>query len=542
MAARSEGERLFLTRSAALADVRMLSGPTLIAMGLGTLVVLLDGAAGPAVSLVPLLAIAPVVAALSASPPETGVVGIFCATMALFSGLWKGDFAQPEHLVSILVVCSGAVAGYSTAMLRERLERRRKSEALLAEVGTLLAAELDQSTRAERVAALAVPALADAASVYLVQSDGSITHAAMSSASQPLAKVLRRLRHREKIDPAGPNPVAVAVRTGKEQFLGKVSAQELRQAAGNGTTVADLRRAAPQETIVVPLRARGMTLGTIKLSLLDPVRHYDEEARRVVRALAERSAMALDNARVHEEQAHIATVLQRSLLPQSMPEVPGFETATRFIAAGKANQVGGDFFDLFRSGKDSWTLVIGDVCGKGPEAAALTSLARHTIRATESPTTEPSDVLGRLHDSIQEFSSEHRFCTAVLARVERPNGRSRLHLTIGGHPAPLAIRADGSVESIGRPGTLLGGLDQPRLANSSTAIARGESVVLFTDGLLESRDRSAQTDLSWPVEELKRANGSSADRIADRLLEAALKRQGGAPRDDIAIIVLHRNS
>ena len=181
MAARSEGERLFLTRSAALSEVRILSGATLVAMGIGTLVVLLDGAFGPGVNLLPLLAIAPVVAGLSAAAPETGVVGIFCATMALLSGLWNGDFASAEHLVTILVVASGAIAGYSTAILREGIERRRQSEALLAEVGTLLEAELDQSSRAERVAALAVPALADAASVYLVRPDGTITHSAMSS-------------------------------------------------------------------------------------------------------------------------------------------------------------------------------------------------------------------------------------------------------------------------------------------------------------------------------------------------------------------------
>lgn len=540
MAAATQGERLFLTRSDALADVRMLSAPTLVAMAIGTLIVLLDGAAGPSVSLIPLLAIAPVVAGLSASPPETGVVGAFCLTMAVLSGLWKDEFAQAEHLITVLVVGSGAVAGYSTAALRQRLERRRKAEALLAEVGTLLAAELDQATRAKHVADLAVPALADAASVYLLEEDGTIGHAAMTSSTQELASVLRRLRHREPIDPASDNPIAIAVRTGREQFLGKVSEEELRAATGPGASLSALRRAAPRETIVVPLQARGTTLGAIKLSLLDEVRHYDDEARRVVRALAERCALAIDNARVHEQQAHIASVLQRSLLPESVPEIAGFETATRFLAAGEANQVGGDFFDVFRSGRESWTLVIGDVCGKGPEAAALTSLARHTIRATESPAAEPSAVLARLHDSILEFNSEHRFCTAVLARVERETGRSRLHLTIGGHPPPLALRADGTVEPIGLPGTLLGGLAEPDLSDATTLIDKGDAVILFTDGLLESRDRSNGADPSWPLEVLRGATGRSAERIADRLLDAALQRQGGTPRDDIAVVVLRR--
>ena len=518
----------------------MLSAPTLVAMAIGTLVVLLDGAVGPGVSLIPLLAVAPVVAAGSASQAETTIVGGFCLALAVLSGLWKDELAQAEHLVTVLVVGSGAVAGYSTAGLRERLERRRKAEALLAEVGTLLAAELDQASRAKHVADLAVPALADAASVYLLEVDGTIVHAAMTSSSRELASVLRRLRHREPIDPASDNPVAVATRTGREQFLGKVSEAELRAAADSGTSLEALRRAAPRETIVVPLQARGAVLGAIKLSLLDEVRHYDDDARRVVRALAERCGMAIDNARVHEQQAHIASVLQRSLLPESVPEIAGFETATRFLAAGEANQVGGDFFDVFRSGRDSWTLVIGDVCGKGPEAAALTSLARHTIRATESPATEPSLVLARLHDSILDFNNEHRFCTAVLARVERLNGGSRLQLTIGGHPPPLALRADGTVERVGVPGTLLGGLSRPNLSDATAEIANGDALVLFTDGLLESRDRQRESDPSWPYEVLQGAAGRSAERIADRLLDAALKRQGGTPRDDIAVVVLRR--
>jgi serine phosphatase RsbU (regulator of sigma subunit) len=261
----------------------------------------------------------------------------------------------------------------------------------------------------------------------------------------------------------------------------------------------------------------------------------------VVRALAERCALALDNARVHQEQAHIASVLQRSLMPVSLPAVAGFETAYRFLAAGEANQVGGDFFDLFRSGRDTWTVVIGDVCGKGPEAAALTALARHTIRASEAPDSPPSRVLSDLNDSIKENGPPERsFCTAVLARVERPNGRARMQLSIGGHPSPLALRADGAVEAVGEAGTLLGGFEQPHLADASTLIRKGESVVLFTDGLLEARDRSHQLDESWPTRLLSGANGHSAEWIADRLLEAALERQGGEPRDDIAIVVLRR--
>jgi sigma-B regulation protein RsbU (phosphoserine phosphatase) len=125
--------------------------------------------------------------------------------------------------------------------------------------------------------------------------------------------------------------------------------------------------------------------------------------------------------------------------------------------------------------------------------------------------------------------------------VDRANGRARLDLTIGGHPAPLAIRSGGAVERVGLPGTLLGGLDHPSLADTTTQIHSGETLVLFTDGLLESRDRKEATDFAWPERALTGSNGDSAERVADRLLETALQRQGGVPRDDIAVVVLRRS-
>ncbi len=528
-----------MRRSGALADLRALSGPTVIAMAIGTLVVVLDGAVAGDLDLIALLAIAPVVASISASTPETGVVGAFCLAMAALSGLWNHNFVHPDHLVSMLVVASGSVAGLWTATLRERLERGRAAEAMLAEVGTLLEDELDRSRRAQHIARIAVPRLGDAVAVDLLRDDGVIERAAIASVDRSSASAVTHLRRRTPIDPEGPNPVAEVIRTGRELFVKRFTdpIDEIRAGRAEADAV---RRRSPNETIIAPLRARGMTVGAITVSLFDSQRHYDDEARRVVRALAERCALAIDNARVHEEQAHIASVLQRSLLPESLPEIAGFETASRFLAAGEANQVGGDFYDVFRSGRDSWTVVIGDVCGKGPEAAALTALARHTIRAAESPRSPPSAVLARLHDSIKESDPERRFCTAVLARVEAANATTRVRLTLGGHPPPLAVRSDGSVEPVGRPGTLLGGLDEPDLADATTELAAGEALVLFTDGLLEVRDRTLDRDPSWPAGVLARANGRTAERIAADLLDEALARQGGEPRDDIAIVVLRR--
>src|SRR6266487_4982234 len=130
---------------------------------------------------------------------------------------------------------------------------------------------------------------------------------------------------------------------------------------------------------------------------------------------------------------------------------------SRFLAAGEAYEVGGDFYDVFRSGSGSWTAVIGDVCGKGPEAASLTALARYTVRTASSPESTPSQVLRTLHESISSERTDLRFCTAALARIQAPsNGRGAAHLTValGGHPLPLILRKDGRVDAIGEPGTL----------------------------------------------------------------------------------------
>ena len=310
-----QGDQLLLRRPTALADLRSLSGPTLIALAISAFVVVMDGAAGPVVNLIPLLAIAPVIAALSTSEAETAVVGAFCVVMALLSGLWNERFADADHLVAILVVAAGSVAGLWTAALRERLERGRNAQALLAQAGTLLEDELDQAKRAQHVAQIAVPTLAETAAIDLLQADGTIHRAATASVDT-----------RPGGHPPPPAP-ATADRGGRAPPRGRGDSQrqgalmdgmsetEIEGFASSRAERNALRRLAAGEVLFVPLRARGSTLGALSLSSREPDRRYDKDARRVVRSLAERFALSLDNARVHQEQAHIASVLQRSLMP-----------------------------------------------------------------------------------------------------------------------------------------------------------------------------------------------------------------------------------
>jgi serine phosphatase RsbU (regulator of sigma subunit) len=536
-------DRELVTPPPTLASLQELSGPALIAMLVASAIAVLDGLAGPTVVLIGLLAIPPVIAAMSASLPETAVVGAFCFVLAVLSILWHQNVDGAQYAIGVVTVVAGDLAGLWVASLRVNLNREQTASELLAEAGALMEDALDQRQRAQHLADLAVPTLGDVAMVDMVAPDGSITRVAARGRGTEVAAAFAKLRADTPIDPHGPHPVAEVIRTGRTMYLDQLSDKEIDGITTRENERELLRKHRFKSCMVLPLGARGSVLGALTLWIMRPAKAFDETARRTAKRLADRAALALDNARLHEQQSHIASVLQHSLLPRSLPEITGFEASSRFLAAGEAYEVGGDFYDVFRSGSGTWTAVIGDVCGKGPEAASLTALARYTVRTASSPDSTPSDVLRTLHESISSERADLRFCTAALARIQAPsNGWGAAHLTValGGHPLPLVLRKDGRVDAIGEPGTLLGALPSPDLADADADLAVGDALILYTDGMLDVGDRSKRDDPDWLAQQLAKSAGKSADEIAERLAQAAIKRQGGEPRDDIAILVLHR--
>jgi serine phosphatase RsbU (regulator of sigma subunit) len=536
-------DRELVTPPATLAGLQELSGPALIAMLMASAIAVLDGLASNQVVIIGLLAIPPVIAAMSASLPETAVVAAFCLVLALLSILWNQGIDGGQRLVGLATDVAGALAGLWVASLRANLNREQAASELLAEAGALMEDALDQRQRARHLAELAITGLGDVAMVDMAMADGSIQRMAAEGRNTEVADIFVKLRADTPIDPHGPHPVAEVIRTGRTMYLDQLSDKEIDRITTRENEREMLRRHRFKSCIVLPLGARGHVLGALTLWIMRPANAFDETARRTAKRLADRAALALDNARLHEQQAHIASVLQHSLLPRSLPEIKGFEASSRFLAAGEAYEVGGDFYDVFRSGSGTWTAVIGDVCGKGPEAASLTALARYTVRTASSPESTPSQVLQTLHDSITSEHADLRFCTAALARIQAPsNGRgtARLTVALGGHPLPLILRKDGGVDSVGEPGTLLGALPSPVIADTDATLAVGDSLILYTDGMLDVRDRSKRDDPEWLANELSKAVGKSADEIAEQLAQGAIQRHGGEPRDDIAVLVLHR--
>jgi PAS domain S-box-containing protein len=253
--------------------------------------------------------------------------------------------------------------------------------------------------------------------------------------------------------------------------------------------------------------------------------------------LARLAALAIENGRLEQRERQIARTLQASLLPARLPVIAGLEAAARYIAGGEGTLVGGDMYDLFPVG-DDWAFVVGDVCGKGAEAAALTAMVRYTLRAEAAHHDSPGDVLGLTNGAILRQFDDGRFCTALHGRARVGDGRTRLALASAGHPPPLVLRATGSIETLPCSGPLLGVVRSVSHADIAADLGPGDALVCFTDGVTEGRGPAGMFGDVSLRETLLGSAGKTADAIAERLVSAALAFQGGRTQDDLALLVL----
>jgi serine phosphatase RsbU (regulator of sigma subunit) len=297
--------------------------------------------------------------------------------------------------------------------------------------------------------------------------------------------------------------------------------------------------AAASETLVVPLRGRGgRPAGSLVLDGLPAAPTTLDAA--ICDQLAHVASVALANAATYRRERGIAQTLQRSLLPPTLPEIAGVDLAARFIPAGEGIEVGGDFYDVFAGPDGWWTIAVGDVCGKGPEAASITALARYTIRAVQALPGCPSAVLARLNDALVQQHPDRRFCTVVLAHLAvEPGPGVSVTLSSGGHPPPVVVRADGTVEEADVHGMLMGVVDNPRLQDRKLTLSPGDALLLYTDGVTEvrrdGREVFGEADLRAAA---AAAGGGGAEALVDTVVQAALDAARGDPRDDIAVLAL----
>ena len=260
------------------------------------------------------------------------------------------------------------------------------------------------------------------------------------------------------------------------------------------------------------------------------------------RVAADESALAvraLERAEFQiQRYATLARVLQTSLLPPELPVIEGLESGTFFRPAGDGSEIGGDFYDVFPTSDQRWGFVLGDVSGKGAQAARLTALARHTARAAAFAAPDTCYVLERLNDAVQADDEEGRYLTALFAFVTARPHEVLVDLALGGHLQPLVLRADGQVEVVGVPGRALGLFPDPTLIEVRIVLQPGDSLIAFSDGVTEARSGDEQFGEARLRGLLAGHGKCPAQHLAAGIGAACLDFQQDFPHDDLAIVVL----
>lgn len=424
--------------------------------------------------------------------------------------------------------------GYFRDVTEDR--KREEGQRFLAKATKELVTSLDYQTTLSRIAQMAVPELADWCAVDILEPDGSLELLATAHVDPSKVEWAREFRRRFPIDMSALTGLPHVIRTGESELYPSIDS-ELVEANLDEEQLEVIKELQLSSVMLLPLRARGRTLGTISFVFAESGRSYGEDDLRLAEDLASRAALALDNARLYRERDDIARTLQQGLLPGPFPDVPDIELAARYQAAGEGIDVGGDFYDAFDTEDGCWALVVGDVCGKGPKAAALMGVARHTIRAAALRERTPSAVLTVLNAALQQQSQDQWFCTVCYVRLRPHPGGARLTVCAGGHPLPAILRADGAVEFPGKPGTLLGVFKDVELADAKADLRPGDALVLFTDGLTDAERTGKEFGQKWLAEVLSENVSRSAEEIAARLERAVSAYQPGGLPDDLAILV-----
>ena len=431
-------------------------------------------------------------------------------------------------------------------LVREQLAREeavaaRRRLSLLAAVGPALSASLDYEETLRRVPRLVVPELADWCLLDIAEEDGSVHQLAAAHADPEKEDLLRRLREHRSFGEDDPGSTAGVLRTGRSVLVPELPGSDFYERELDGEHRELMLALGPRSMMSVPLLARGRTLGAMTLVSSNPDRRYDDEDLLLAENLSYRCALAVDNARLYRDRSEIARTLQRSLLPPHLPEIPGVELGAEYLPSGEANEVGGDFYDVINTVEDGWVCAIGDVRGKGAEAAAVTALIRYTIRAVTMQDDRPSEILTGLNEAMLRQLPEDRFCTAACARLEPLDDGPGVgvDVSVAGHPSPLLVRADGSVEELSCLGRALGVFPDAELRDTHTRLAPGETLVFYTDGVTEARSPDGGFFGEDRLRRLLAARaGERAEGVARALKNAVLEFQEGYPRDDLAVLVV----
>ena len=355
-------------------------------------------------------------------------------------------------------------------------ERRQR---FLAEAGAVLAGSLDYQETLERVARLAVPTIGEWCAVDIVDVRGTLRRLALAHSDPEKTELGREMNRRYPPVLSGERGLGAVLRSGRPELYSEITDEMLSGGAVDEEHARLLHELGFRSAMLVPMRAGGRTTGV--LTFVDSERSFDADDLAFAQDLAQLAATAVENSRLYTERTTASETLQRSLLPARLPELEAWRTATSYEPGAPGVEVGGDFYDIFPV-PGAHIVILGDVTGKGVQAAALTSLARHTARTAALFDQRPAGVLHLLNRVLREQVSP-AFVTMACARLD-PGGL--VTVASAGHPLPLLAAAAGGAEPVGAHGILLGATDETRWAEHYTRLAPGDTLLFYTDGVTDT--------------------------------------------------------
>ncbi|WP_425444169.1 SpoIIE family protein phosphatase [Streptomyces uncialis] len=412
----------------------------------------------------------------------------------------------------------------------EALATERERTRFLAEASNVLLASLNTDRCMAATAQLAAEYLADVAVVVAPSSGGKLP-VALAITGQDV------IRTRVSADPSQLPGLSEAL-----QGFPPVPSRWIDPAALPDWTVPQDFGGTIRSVVVTPLPGHGVPAGALILLRTTDHARFSENEEIFARLFAARAGAALSASRLYSEQSAITQTLMRDLLPPRLQRLNGVEISGGYRAAGAGERVGGDFYDAHPGSTpdDASLVVLGDVCGKGLDAAVLTGKIRNTLQALMPMADDHERMLQLLNGAL--LTSHHtRFATLVMASAQRTENQVRLRLTSAGHPAPLVIRMDGSVEEVPTHGTLIGALPTIEVRSVETVLQPGETCVLYTDGFTEARGGPLGDEL-FGDERLKHAlaecAGMPGEAVVERIQMLASQWLRDGRRDDMAVIAI----
>ena len=434
----------------------------------------------------------------------------------------------------------------ATAIAQDAAARSQSRLALLGRVSGVLGASLDIATTMQQLADIVVQErLADWCAVELTGGPHGVSRLALAHRDPAMVEFARRVQ--EDYPPELRDDIGVGrvLRTGEPELWPTIPPELIRESARDATHLELIESLQISAGILVPLSARGRVLGVMSLVGTEG-RSFDEDDVATAMEVGARAGVALDNAYLYDDRDTVARTLQKSLLPPTLPDVPGLDLAAMYRPGSVAHGIGGDFYDVFPAGEGSWRLVIGDVCGKGVEAAALTGAVRYALRTAAVLTSSPAEALSILNDTLLREDWQQRFATLVLLALDIAPGTVRVSVASGGHPPPLLRRADGTVQRVEAPGTIVGTLPEAHFSETTLDLSTDDCLFLYTDGIVEAGAPGEMFGDERLVAALQSAGSDTAAGITEHVVAAldsfvapgAARRRAEEGRDDLALLTL----